>query len=89
LSYELQAQVKGLKMVTGGARGKRRRWRTAKSTPKLQKMPKQRGKKTFPGGGCLRDEQPDRLVLSALKYWEVKRNLIEERLATKSATAAS
>jgi len=75
-------------MGTGGARGKRRRWRTPKSTRKLQKVLKDPGKKTFAGGECLRDK-PDRLVLSALKYWEVKRNLIEERLATKSATAAS
>ena len=75
-------------MVTGGARGKRRRWRTGKSTRKLQKLAKDPGKKNYPNGESLRDE-PDRLVLSALKYWEVKRNLIEERLATKSATAAS
>jgi hypothetical protein len=74
-------------MVTGGARGKRRRWRTAKSARKLQRVPKDPGKKTFARGECLNGEEPDRLVLSALKYWEVKRNLIEERLAAKSATA--
>jgi hypothetical protein len=34
-------------------------------------------------------DQPDRLLVSALKYWEVERDLIEERLATRSATAAS
>ena len=34
-------------------------------------------------------EPPDRLLLSALKYWEVERDLIEERLAIKSATAVS
>jgi hypothetical protein len=34
-------------------------------------------------------ELPDRLLLSALKYWEVERDLIEERLATRSATAFS
>jgi hypothetical protein len=35
-------------------------------------------------------EYPDRLLLSALKYWEVERDLIEERLtAIRSATAAS
>jgi hypothetical protein len=38
----------------------------------------------------LRIDQPDRLLLSALKYWEVERDLIEERLdATRSAPAAS
>jgi hypothetical protein len=37
--------------------------------------------------GC---DPPDRLLLSALKYWEVERDLIEERLtAMRSATAAS
>jgi hypothetical protein len=36
--------------------------------------------------GC---DPPDQLLLSALKYWEVERDLIEERLATmRSATAA-
>jgi hypothetical protein len=37
--------------------------------------------------GC---DPPDKLLLSALKYWEVERDLIEERMATmRSATAAS
>ena len=27
-------------------------------------------------------DPPDKLLLSALKYWEVERDLIEERLAT-------
>jgi hypothetical protein len=37
--------------------------------------------------GC---DPPDRLLLSALKYWEVERDLIEERLAVmRSAPAAS
>ncbi|MFL6499793.1 MAG: hypothetical protein ACJ8LL_03655 [Candidatus Udaeobacter sp.] len=35
-------------------------------------------------------EPPDKLLLSALKYWEVERDLIEERMASmRSATAAS
>jgi hypothetical protein len=37
--------------------------------------------------GC---DPPDKLLLSALKYWEVERDLIEERVATmRSATATS
>jgi hypothetical protein len=37
--------------------------------------------------GC---DPPDRLLFSALNYWEVERDLIEERLAAmRSATAAS
>jgi hypothetical protein len=41
-------------------------------------------------GEALRRDQPDRLLLSALKHWEVEQDLIEERLATiRSATAAT
>jgi hypothetical protein len=77
------------KIVMATARRRRVRWRTAKSSRKLQKRAK--------GSGRWRmnlmeqdDEQPDRLLLSALRYWEVERDLIEERLAvTKSAAAAS
>jgi hypothetical protein len=37
--------------------------------------------------GC---DPPDRLLLPALNYWEVERDLIEDRLATmRSATATS
>ena len=37
--------------------------------------------KTFERDGSPHGEQTDRLVLSALKYWEIRRDLIEERLA--------
>jgi len=34
-------------------------------------------------------DPPDKLLLSALNYWEVERELIEERLAAiRSATAS-
>jgi hypothetical protein len=32
-------------------------------------------------------EETDRLLLSALRYWEVQHDLIEERIAAISATA--
>ena len=71
-------------MVTGTGK-----WRRAKSKRKLERAIKDSGrKKTAPDGAFDRD-QPDRLLLSALKYWEVERDLIEERLATRSAAAAS
>jgi hypothetical protein len=74
-------------MVTGGARPRRGRWRRAKSTRKLQK--KDTGQKTTAQEDALRRDQPDRLLLSALKYWEVERDLIEERMASvRSATAS-
>jgi len=68
----------------------RRRWRRAKSRHKKQRAAKDPGQKTFERDGSPHGEPPDRLLLSALNYWEVKRDLIEDRLAAiKSATAAS
>jgi hypothetical protein len=76
-------------MVTGAARRRRGRWRRAKSRRKLEKATKDPERDTRAIDESLHTEQPDRLLLSALKYWEVERDLIEERLATRSATAAS
>jgi hypothetical protein len=76
-------------MVTGAARRRRGRWRRAKSRRKLQRTAKDSRPNTLDPNESLRDEH-DRLLLSALKYWEVERDLIEERLATRrSAPAAS
>ena len=77
-------------MMTGEARPRRRRWRRAKPRRKLEKGTKDSGPKALPPDQAIHREQPDRLLVSALKYWEVKRDLIEERLAAiRSATAAS
>jgi hypothetical protein len=74
----------------GVQRPRRRRWRPAKVRRKLQKAAKDSGQKAIPPNEALDRDQTDRLLLSALKYWEVERDLIEERLATmRSATAAS
>jgi hypothetical protein len=76
-------------MVTGGARPRRRRWRRAKSRRKLEKATNDSGPKTVPPEEVMHRDQPDRLLLSALNYWEVERELIEERLAAiRSATAS-
>jgi hypothetical protein len=73
-------------MVMAGARPRRGRWRRVKARRKLQKT----AKKTTAPDEALHPDQPDRLLLSALRYWEVERDLIEERLAAmRSATAAS
>jgi len=75
-------------MVTGAARRGRGRWRRGKSRRKLEKVGKNQGRNTTTesAGG----DPPDKLLLSALKYWEVERDLIEERMASmRSATAAS
>ena len=71
-------------MVTGA--GRRRR---AKSRRKLERADKDSGRKALAPDEALHHDQPDRLLLSALKYWEVERDLIEERLDARSATAAS
>ena len=75
-------------MVTGAARRRRGRWRRAKSTRKLQKAAKDSGGKMIGRDDSVNGEPPDRLLLSALKFWEVERDLIEERLATRSAAAS-
>ena len=77
-------------MVTGAARRRRGKWRQAKSRRKLQRAAKDSGPNTLDPDESLGRDQQDRLLLSALKYWEVERDLIEERLATRrSAPAAS
>lgn len=74
-------------MVTGGPRPRRGKWRRAKSKRKLEKAKNSVPKTVAPEEAMKRD-QPDRLLLSALKYWEVERDLIEERLdSVRSAKA--
>ena len=65
------------------------RQRRAKSRCKLERAAKDSGRKALAPNEALHHDQPDRLLLSALRYWEVERDLIEERLATRSAAAAS
>jgi hypothetical protein len=90
LRSELQSEDTDETMMTGGARPKRGRWRPAKSRRKLEKAAKNSGQKKVPPEEAMQRDQPDTLLLSALKYWEVERDLIEERLANiRSATAAS
>jgi hypothetical protein len=84
-------RTKEIKTVMGAVpRGRRGKWRRAKSRRKLQRAAEDPGPDTLDPDQSLRCDQPDRLLLSALKYWEVERDLIEERLAaTRSAPAAS
>ena len=77
-------------MMTGAARRRRGRWRRAKSRDKLERGAKDQGRNRMAPNESMGSDPPDRLLLSALKYWEVERDLIEERLDTmRSATAAS
>jgi hypothetical protein len=71
-------------------RRRRQRWRRTRSRRKLQRTAKDSGPKTIERDDSVHSEQSDRLLDSALKYWEVERDLIEERLAAiRRATAAS
>ena len=71
-------------------RERRGRWRPAKARRKLQKAARASEQKATASDQGLHRNQPDRLLLSALKYWEVERDLIEERLASmRSAATAS
>jgi hypothetical protein len=77
-------------VMEAAQRQRRGRWRRAKCRPKLQKAPKDSARKTIAPDEALHLEQADRLLLSALRYWEVERDLIEERLAAiRSAPVAS
>ena len=77
-------------MMGAAPRGRRGKWRRAKSRRKLQRAAKDSGPNTLDPDESLRCDEHDRLLLSALKYWEVERDLIEERLASmrRSATPA-
>jgi hypothetical protein len=69
---------------------RRGKWRRTKARRKLQKAASDSGKKGTAADEPLNRNQPDRLLLSALKYWEVERDLIEERMASmRSAATAS
>ena len=77
-------------MMGAAPRGRRGKWRRAKSRRRLQRAAKDPGPKTLDPDQALRCDEPDRLLLSALRYLEVERDLIEERLdATRSAPATS
>jgi hypothetical protein len=77
-------------MMGAAPRGRCGKWRRANSRRKLQRAAKDSGPNTLDPDESLRRDEHDRLLLSALKYWEVERDLIEERLATRrSAPAAS
>ena len=77
-------------MVTGGVRPRHGEWRRAKARRKLERAAKGPERDASAIDESLHIDQPDRLLVSALKYWEVERDLIEERLAaTRSAPAAS
>jgi hypothetical protein len=71
----------------GRARKERRGWRTPKSKGKSQPSSKRSEgwrPRIMNGDEPAEAEVTDRLLLSSLRYWEVERDLIEERLAARS-----
>jgi hypothetical protein len=69
-----------------GAARRRRRWRISKSKQRRQKSSKpsaQWRRKMSADNGSAAAEGIDRLLLSALKYWEIERDIIEERMQAR------
>jgi len=65
---------------------RRRRWRMSKSKHSRQRSSKpstQWRREKSDDNGSTEAEGIDRLLLSALRYWEVERDLIEERMAAR------
>ena len=71
----------------GATRVKRTRWRTLK----FKSRPKKLGKHLHASPPYMTEDDEsaqtqgiDRLLLSSLRFWEVERDLIEERMAAMS-----
>jgi hypothetical protein len=65
---------------------RRRHWRISKSKHKRQRSSKPSAlwrRRMSDDSGSTEAEGIDRLLLSALRYWEVERDLIEERMAAR------
>ena len=77
----------------GAARSRGARWRTSKSIRRQQKTSKRFGAsqpERIDYDESAGFEEADRLLLSALRYWEVQRDLIEERIpAVRSVSVHS
>ena len=67
----------------GATRPKRGRWRTLKFKRRPRKLskPVETSPETIDENESAEAEEIDRLLLSSLRYWEVERDLIEERTA--------
>jgi hypothetical protein len=71
-------------MGTARQKNKRSRKSTSKIKPRpSSKRPETSQPKVMDNSKSARAEELDRLLLSSLKYWEVERDLIEERLAAR------
>jgi hypothetical protein len=68
-------------------RPKRAKWRALKFKRRSRKLSKCSGtsqSETMDDNEATEAEEIDRLLLSSLRFWEVERDLIEERVAAMS-----
>ncbi|PYJ60567.1 MAG: hypothetical protein DME74_10500 [Verrucomicrobia bacterium] len=79
--------------LIGATRSRGMRWRRSKSRRSLRK-PSKRSRPSPPEPIYPIDhdefaevEETDRLLLSALRYWEVERDLMEERVAAMTSVS--
>ena len=72
--------------LMGATRPKHASWRTLKFKRRPRKLNKPAGTppEAIHDDEHTQAEEIDRLLLSSLKYWEVERDLIEERMAAIS-----
>jgi len=71
----------------GATRTKRTKWRTLKFKQRPQKFSNRletSRPETMDDDESAQAEEIDRLLLSSLRFWEVERDLIEERMAAIS-----
>lgn len=71
----------------GATKPKRAKWRPLKfkrRPRKLSKHSKTAQPETMNGNEAVQADEIDRLLLSSLRFWEVERELIEERVAAMS-----
>jgi len=71
----------------GAARRGHRRWRMSRSRRKSRQSSKRSETwrpEVIDGDESADTEETDRLLLSSLRFWEVERDLIEERLAARA-----
>jgi hypothetical protein len=68
----------------GAARRRRAKWRTSKFRRRVERSIKclpASQPETMDDSQFVQVEETDRLLVSSLKFWEVERDLIEERMA--------
>ncbi len=78
--------------LMGTARRRRRGWRMSRFRRRPKRLSKRSG--GWPAEMIGDDESPDaeqtdRLLLSSLRFWEVERDLIEERMAARGRRSAA